>query len=269
MKILKKIGKWFVGTIAVLYLIICVGMYFIQEKILFHPKKLEANYVFNFDQKFEELNIPAEDGKKINGLLLKCDSAKGLVFYLHGNAGALDTWGEIGKKYAAVNYDIFILDYRGFGKSEGEITNEKQFYSDVQCAYNQLKKRYSENNIVIIGYSIGTGPAAMLASENNPKLLVLQAPYYSIVDMMQHTYPFLPDFLLKYKFLTCDFVRKTKAPVLVFHGTSDKVIYYGSSVKLKEHFKPGDKLVTLDGAGHNSLGNNPQLIEEMKQVLAR
>lgn len=243
-------------------------MYFMQEKILFHPKKLDSNYVFHFKQKFEELNIPAEDGKKINGLLLKCDSAKGLVFYLHGNVGALDTWGEIGEKYAAVNYDIFILDYRSFGKSEGEITSEKQFYSDVQLAYNELKKRYTENKIIIVGYSIGTGPAAMLASQNNPKLLILQAPYYNIVDMMHHTYPFIPDFLLKYKFKTCDFIPKTKAPVLVFHGTDDKVIYYGSSLKLKEHFKSGDRLVTLNGASHNNLGNNHQLIDEMKKALA-
>src|SRR4051812_48571689 len=100
MKILKKTAKWLLGITAVLYLIICIGMYFIQETILFHPKKLEANYTFKFDQKFEELNIPSTDGKKMNGLLMKCDSSKGLIFYLHGNGGALDTWGEIGKKYA-------------------------------------------------------------------------------------------------------------------------------------------------------------------------
>jgi uncharacterized protein len=268
MRIVKKISKWLLGIFAVIYLIICVGMYFIQEKILFHPKKLESNYIFKFNQKFEELNIPTEDGKKINGLLMKCDSSKGLIFYLHGNAGALDTWGEIGEKYAAVNYDIFILDYRGFGKSEGEISSEKQFYSDVQFAYNELKKRYNESQIVIIGYSIGTGPATMLASQNNPKLLVLQAPYYSITDMMRHTYSFLPTFLLKYKFETCEFIQKTKAPVLVFHGTNDQVIYYGSSLKLKEHFKPGDRLVTLEGASHSGLNNNVQLREELKKVLA-
>ncbi|MGZ3863104.1 MAG: alpha/beta hydrolase [Bacteroidia bacterium] len=265
---LKKIAKWLSMTLVVFYVIICTGMYFIQESILFHPKKLDANYAFNFKQKFEEFNIPAEDGKKINGLLLKCDSAKGLVFYLHGNAGALDTWGEIGEKYAAVHYDIFILDYRGFGKSEGEISSEAQFYSDIQLAYNEMKKRYNEKNIVVVGYSIGTGPAAMIAANNNPKLLVLQAPYYCMPDMMHNSYPFIPDFLLKYKLKTHDFVARAKAPVLVFHGTNDKIIYYGSSLKLKEHFKPGDKLITLEGEGHSRLGNNLQVISEMKKALA-
>ncbi len=267
MRRLKKIILWAFGIGLSIYVFVCILMYFNQEKILFHPKKLEATYNFEYKNKFEELTINTEDNKKLNGLIFKADSSKGLIFYLHGNAGALDTWGSCSKYYNSLGYDLFILDYRGFGKSEGEIFSEEQFFEDIQAAYNEMKKRYAENKIVIAGYSIGTGPAAMLASKNNPKLLVLQAPYYSIIDMMSQSYPFVPSFLLKYKFETCEYVKNTKAPIYIFHGNADKIIYYGSSIKLKEHLKTGDKLFTLEGEGHSGMNDNKVYQAEIEKVL--
>lgn len=267
MKIIKKIAFWFLGIALFLYIILCAGMYFIQESLVFHPKKLEASFKYDYSAPYEELFIPVSDDKKINGLLFKADSAKGLVFYLHGNAGALDTWGGAYENYVKSGYDFFILDYRGFGKSEGEIYGQEHFYQDIQSAYNELKKRYSEDKITIIGYSIGTGPAAMLASTNNPKRLILQAPYYSIIDMMHHTYPFIPDFLLKYKFKTFEFLQKVKAPVTIFHGDADEIIYYGSSLKLKEHFKKGDTLITIPGFGHNGMNKNEVYLSGLANIL--
>lgn len=78
----------------------------------------------------------------------------------------------------------------------------------------------------------------MLASANRPKLLLLQAPYYSLGDLMHTLYPIVPVFLLKYKFETFRFVEKTEAPVVLFHGNQDEIIYPGSSEKLKAHLKP-------------------------------
>jgi hypothetical protein len=166
-----------------------------------------------------------------------------------------------------MHYDIFMPDYRGYGKSEGEISSEQQFFDDVQSAYDNLKKDYAETRIVILGYSIGTGPAAMLASHNHPKMLILQAPYISVADLSQKSYPFLPSFLLKYKFRTNEFIAKTSAPILIIHGDADDVIYCGSSVKLKESFKPGDKLVILKGQGHNGFTHNAEYLAELKSVL--
>jgi uncharacterized protein len=98
------------------YLLICVVLYFFQEKLLFFPLKLAEDYRFTFDQPFDELFIPANDGKRLNGLLFMVNHARGLVFYLHGNAGALDSWGEVASTYTALGYDVFLLDYRGYGK---------------------------------------------------------------------------------------------------------------------------------------------------------
>src|SRR5918993_5029201 len=110
-------------------------LYFNQEELIFFPTKLPANYTFSFSSNFEERYISTTNGK-LHGLLFKTgtDKPKGLIFYLHGNAGALDSWGEIADTYTNLNYDVFMLDYRGYGKSEGRISSEKQFHDDVQTA---------------------------------------------------------------------------------------------------------------------------------------
>ena len=253
--------------LVVAYVVICIILFVFQEKLIFLPEKLDKNFKFAFNQKFEELNIKAKDGKFLNGALFTSDSSKGLIFYLHGNAGSLNTWGEAAKRYTELKYDVFMLDYRGYGKSEGSIHSQPQFHEDIQIAYDEMKKRYKESKIVVLGYSIGTGPAAYLASTNHPSLLILQAPYYSLTDMMRHTYPVIPTFLLKYRFDTYQYIKECKMPIVIFHGNQDEVIYFNSSIKLKEFLKRTDTLITLNGQGHNRITDNPQYINEVSKIL--
>ena len=252
-----------------IYILLCGLLYFFQEKLIFFPQQLDKNYKFEFGQKFEELNIKATDGKLINGLLFKAGSSKGLIFYLHGNAGSLSSWGDVAKTYTDLNYDVFIVDYRSYGKSEGEINGQNQLFEDSQTAYNELKKSYKEDKIIVLGYSIGTGLASKLASTNNPKLLILQAPYYNLTDMMKQRFSFIPTFILKYKFATNEYLKNCKMPVVIFHGNSDEVIYYGSSLKLKEEFKKQDTLITLNGQGHNGMTDNEEYKIELTKILTK
>jgi pimeloyl-ACP methyl ester carboxylesterase len=130
-----------------------------------------------------------------------------------------------------------------------------------------MKKIFPEDSVVVLGYSVGTGLAAHLAATNHPKLLILQAPYYSLTDIMRHTYPIVPIFLLKYKFHTNEYLKDCKMPVVIFHGDQDEVIYYGSSLKLKSEFKTKDTLITLKGQGHNGMTDNPDYISAIKTIL--
>ncbi|CAM3879642.1 MULTISPECIES: alpha/beta hydrolase [Flavobacterium] len=255
-------------TIALaLYVISCVVLYFYQEKLLFFPEKLENDYQFQFQNTFEEINTEVTDGRLLNGLLFKADTTKGLIFYLHGNAGSLANWGDVTKTYTDLNYDVFILDYRGYGKSEGEIKSQDEIFHDNQVIYNALKKKYNEEKITILGYSIGTGFASKLASDNNPKHLILQAPYYSLTDLMRNTYSILPTFILRYKLETNEYLKKCKMPITLFHGDNDEVIYYNSSVKLNEAFKKQTTLITLENQGHNGMTDNEQYKAEIKRIL--
>ncbi len=249
------------------FTIICGLIYLSQEKLIFHPEQLAKNHKFQFDQKFEELNFKTNDNQLLNALLFKSESSKGLIFYLHGNAGSLNSWGEIAEAYLQFDFDVLMLDYRGFGKSEGEISSQSQLFEDIQVVYNEMKKKYPENKIIILGYSIGTGPAAKLASTNNPKLLILQAPYYSLIDMMKQNYPYLPTFLLKYKLETSKYIQDCKMPIIIFHGDRDNVIYYNSSVKLRQLAKPTDTLIILKGQGHNGITDNPDYLFSIEKLL--
>jgi alpha-beta hydrolase superfamily lysophospholipase len=263
----KKIAIRTIRLLIVFYILICIALFFFQERLIFIPEKLPNDFRFSFNGNFEEINIKTADSKLLNGVLFKADSSKGLIFYLHGNAGSINSWGKVAKTYTDLRYDVFLLDYRGYGKSEGSITSQEQIFGDVQTAYSEMKKKYDENRMIVLGYSIGTGLAAKVASVNNPKMLILQAPYFNLTDMMRHTYPIIPTFLLKYKFQTDKFIRDCKMPVVIFHGDQDEVIYYESSVKLKSLCKESDRLITLGGQGHNGMTYNPEYKAEIEKIL--
>lgn len=252
-----------------IYAAVLILLFFVQEKLLFFPEKLEKNYSFNFAQAYEEINFKTKDGVLLNGLLFKAKESKGLIFYLHGNAGSLASWGDIAPFYNDLGYDIFLLDYRGFGKSGGKMKNQTQAFEDVQLVYNQLKENYLEENIVVLGYSLGTGLATKIAATNHPRMLVLQAPYYSLVDVMQHKYPFIPGFLLKYPFKTNEHIQHCQMPIVILHGDQDEVIYHGSSEKLKAYLKPEDQVVFLKGQGHNGMTDNVDYRQKIKKLLKK
>ncbi|WP_276481825.1 alpha/beta hydrolase [Paraflavitalea pollutisoli] len=251
------------------YLLICCLAYFLQEKLIFYPEKLPDDYRFRFPAAHEELQFTMADGVQLHGVLFKADSSRRLIFYLHGNAGSLAGWGEAADFYTASGYDVFMLDYRGYGKSEGKINGQQRFFDDVQSVYDSLSARYAVRETIILGYSIGTGAATWLAAHNDARMLILQAPYYSLTDMMQHYYPVLPTFVLKYRFETFRFLPQCKMPVTIFHGDADEVIYYGSSQKLSTLFKPGDTLITLQEAGHNNLSDRPDYQEAFLQAVGK
>jgi pimeloyl-ACP methyl ester carboxylesterase len=257
-----------IAVVLSVYIFLCILLYIVQEKLIFFPERLSKSHRFEFSQPFEELNIKATDGTVLHGLLFKSANSKGLIFYLHGNAGSSASWGGVAPTYTRWGYDVFLLDYRGYGKSDGQIESEKQFFQDVQLAYSEMMKRYSENSIIVLGYSIGTGPATKLASENNPRMLILQAPYFSLTDMVKKTVPFIPSFILKYKLETYRYISSCKMPIVLIHGDEDEVIYYESSVKLRSLLKPGDSLITLLGQGHNGMTSNPEYVKAIEDILS-
>lgn len=252
-----------------MYLLVCLLLYFFQEKMIFFPQTLAKNFRFKYYGNFEERFIEMKDGTKLHSLSFKTEAPKGVVFYLHGNAGSLKAWGSVEETFTPLGYDVFIPDYRGYGKSEGSIKSEIQLHEDMQTLYEELKQEYAENEIIVLGHSIGSGMATHLAAQNNPKLLILQAPPYSLPDLVKNTFPFklFPTFLLRYKLETGKNIAAADMPVVVLHGDKDEIVYYGSSLKLKKHFKPGDTLITLEGLGHNNFLETERYRREVSQQL--
>ncbi len=262
------------------YLSICTYFYNIQENLVFAIQKVSNNHQFTFDYEFTEINIAVEDAT-INSLLLQASSKKSdkLIFYLHGNAQTITDAGSEVAIFLQSGYDVFLPEYRGYGKSTGTITSEDQLHNDIQATYNHIKQTYKEENIIIVGYSLGTGFASKLATKSTAKHLILKAPHYSIPDVINHmcnTHPslinniiqFLPiDLILKYKFETNFDLKSCKMPVTIFHGNKDESMYYGSSLKLKKHFKPSDRLITLESQGNLNFDDNKQYKKEILTIL--
>lgn len=268
---MKTFRRALIGLISiavVLYAGLCIWFYTSQEKAIFKTVKHPTSYKYHFDQQFSELNIPMKDGKKLNGILFKANVSKGLVLWLPGGRGMLDSIGRDAQTYTNLGYDIFMLNFRGFGKSEGKIESEAQIDSDLQSVYDFFRKDYQEN-IHVFGYSLGTGPASFLAAKNSPKSLVLIAPYYNFTEFLKQSIPYLPvSILSKYKFPVDEYLMRTKCPVYLIHGDADEKINPQISIRLKELLKPTDKLFLLKGQKHNGFEHNPEYLSALKLILA-
>jgi len=241
-------------TALILYLFSMSFFYFFQERFIFQNEKLESNYSFSFPQNFEEINLRTQDNNTINALLFKTNDPKGVLLYFHGNKGNLVRWGEITSFFTKFNYDVFVMDYRSYGKSTGAF-NEKRMYNDAQICYDYLTTKYAEDEISIYGRSLGCTFAIKTAELNKPKQLILEAPFYNLRDVVKYHYPILPfKFLLKYKFNSADFILKVHCKTTIFHGTKDDVVPFSSGLKLFQ--KSNDQqtsFITVENGTHHDL----------------
>ncbi|WP_439152195.1 alpha/beta hydrolase [Winogradskyella sp.] len=252
-KIQKRKLKKYVIVLLVLYTMIGSALYLFQEKLLFLPTSLEQDFVYEFDHDFEELFLVTEDDVVINALHFKAENPIGVILYFNGNAGDLSQWGKITEKFVDLKYDVFVMDYRTYGKSTDEI-GEIALYNDAQYCYNYLLNQYSENQITLYGRSLGTGLASYLAVNNNPLQLILETPYYSIVDVAKKRFPIFPvKQVLKYQFPNYEYLPMVNCPITILHGTKDSVVPYSSSVKLSELNLDNLEFVTIDNGEHNNL----------------
>jgi len=253
------------------YVLLCAALYFFQERLLFYPRRLPAGYAFQFEIPATERTITTADGTRLSGLLFPVEHPKGLVFFLHGNGGNLADWGTLAPTYTRLGYDVFMLDYRDYGKSAGNIQRQAQLLGDVEAAYTAVTAGYPAGRVVLAGYSLGTGPAAWLATRHPARLLLLHAPYFNMTDMAARTipgWPILPNWLLRYPLPTNEFVRRVAGPVLLFHGDQDEVIPYNSSVRLRALLDAKGQLITLPGAGHTNLLGQPLYQQQIRRLLS-
>ncbi len=263
---MRRFKKIAIGVF-VLYAILVVTAYKFQERLVFFPSKMPLNHTYDFCQNFEEFNLTAEDGAKLNAVHIKQDSSKGVVLYFHGNSGNISHLGHVANLISRKGYDAILVDYRTFGKSSGEMS-EAALKSDAQLFYNHTLTKYDEHDIILYGRSFGTGVATGLAAENTPRKLVLESPFYSAVALGKHRFPFLPvDWLSTFRFPSNEYVQKVSCPVYIFHGTADKVIPYEQAETLHADI-PGTqkKMYTIDGGGHNYLQDSELFKMGMNEV---
>ena len=248
------------------YCAIAGFVYVKQESLIFRPTPLPADYRYEIPD-VTEVGVPVA-GATLSALQLRLPNPKGIVFFLHGNGGNLQTWMTNVDFYRRVNYDLFMLDYRGYGKSTGHVESEQQLHDDVKAAWNQIAPQYAGKKIAFYGRSLGTGLATKLASEIQPDLTILVSPYTSLQAMGDAQYPWLPGFINRYPMHSDQWLAAITRPVVVVHGDRDALIPIAHGETLSK-LRATTEMLVITGAGHNNIHEFPAYLDGLAERLRR
>jgi len=241
-------------TILLIYLLIILGVYYFQTKLIFFPTKLREDYKYQFEEPFQEFWIEEKD-IRLNGLLFlsQTNESKGCVLYHHGNSRNIQHWASYSSDFTSRGWDVFFYDYRGFGKSTGKM-KENFLYKDSKLAYNFIKEKYPKHKIIQYGRSLGTALATRLAKKHpETPLLILETPYFSMSEMARLKMPFLPtSLILTFKLRQDIDIKKVKCPITIFSGTHDELTPHIHSHQLQA-LVPKTSLIIIENGTHNDL----------------
>ena len=259
--------------------LVCLALYgaalallwFKQESLLFAPTVLPPNQVLATAPDIHEVSIEVP-GARLSALHLRLPNPKGVVFFLHGNAGSLESWFVNADFYRRANVDLFMLDYRGYGKSTGRIESEAQLHADVRAAWNLLAPQYAGRKIVIYGRSLGSGLAARLAAEQStsraPDLTVLVSPYRSMAVLAADHYAWVPAWVLRYPMRTDQLIARIHGPLVLVDGDLDQLIAPRHSDALKA-LAPRALQLHIAGAAHNNIHQFDSYLNAFAGLLAK
>jgi len=266
---LKKSALYTIGIFLLGYIAICGYFYFVQESIIFNPRMLNEDAIYEYSFEFQERWFEPEEDVRIHAIhaFTEADSAKGLVMYLHGNRGANRTNSDKYTLFLDNGYDMIYPDYRVYGKSRGDMDNEADLVGDIKHVFEEMAEDYGEENIAIVGYSLGSGVAAQVAEAYDPKMLIMWTPFYSLVDVKDSQFPFLPDGLMRYQLRTDDALKQIEEPVHIFYAGADEVLSIERSLKLTNYLKEGDSYKIIEGQRHGWIYRNPELIVGLNELL--
>ncbi|CAN5857188.1 alpha/beta fold hydrolase [soil metagenome] len=249
------------------YILLIIIVYLVQERFIFKPEKLKQDFIYKYDAPFTELFFDVEPDVRINGLHFTVKNPHGLILYFHGNTRSIKGWARYAKDFFRYNYDVVLVDYRGFGKSTGKRT-ERDMLSDMQFVYDKLVAQYSQQHIIVYGRSLGSGFATKIASDNKPRYLILDAPYFSFKKAIERFLPMLPvRLVLRFHLRTDKWIAQVTCHTYILHGTKDWLIPINNSEKLQELNPKRITLIRIKGGGHNNLPTFPEYHNFIRDIL--
>jgi fermentation-respiration switch protein FrsA (DUF1100 family) len=225
----------------------------LQRKMLFFPAAVLAYTPADVGLAYEDIHIETPDGLKLHGWMIPCPGAPATLLFFHGNGGNMGDRVQNLKGLHEIGLQVFILDYRGYGRSEGT-PSERGLYEDARAAYAHLVSREDVNpeRIAIFGRSLGGAVAVDLASRVSCWRLILESTFSSAPDMASHVLPIVPlGRLMTERFDSASKMDEVRAPLLQFHGTQDEIVPYRLGEKLHQSARQPKEFVPLPGATHN------------------
>jgi len=224
---------------------------FEKRNIYFPEKDIEIDPSY-LSLPFEEVFFKTSDGLKINAWFIPADEAKITFLFAHGNAGNISHRLEKIALFHRLGVNVFIFDYRGYGKSEGE-PDEQGLYLDAKAAYDYLilEKGVNPRDIFLYGESLGGAVVIDLANKQEVGGVITEGTFTCVREMVKVIYPFLPSILFKSKFDSLSKIKNIKAPKLIIHSSEDEMIPFEFAERLFQVAPPPKYLLRLEG-GHNS-----------------
>ncbi len=252
--------KRFVVYSVLIILFIMILPKFIEKGLIFHPDKGNDSITPDaYGIEYDDVTFRTEDGLNLHGWFVpgkksSPDEDLHTLLWFHGNAGNINhRLGNIKMLHERVPVNVFIIDYRQYGRSEGKIS-EKGTYIDAGAALAHLhsRKEINQEKIIFFGRSLGSAVAVELALKEKCRALILETPFTSILEMGKKLYPFLPvSLLLKTKYDSLSKIRNIKVPILIMHGDKDDLVPFEHGKRLYDIANEPKEFYTIPGAGHN------------------
>jgi len=229
-----------------------VILYFMQPKFLYSPVREIPYTPGELGLDFESVAFKSADGMQLNGWYIPADNSQLTVLFCHGNGGNMMHRLDSINLFYNLGLNCFIFDYRGYGSSEGE-PSEEGTYLDVAAAYKWLteKKRISPDNVILFGRSLGGSIAAHLATKVKAKALIIESTFTSYVDIGRKFYPYMPvRWFARFSYRTIDYIKQVNCPVMIIHSRNDEVVPFEFGLELYETANEPKELVEIFGS-HN------------------
>jgi fermentation-respiration switch protein FrsA (DUF1100 family) len=229
-------------------LAISLGM---EDQFLYFPTRTLAAVPADYELEAEELSLEAEDGIRLHGWWIRGDGRRALVFF-HGNAGNIgDRLDRARILHDRFGFDVFLVDYRGYGRSAGR-PSEEGLYRDGRAAYRAaLERGFAPERIVLFGESLGSAVAIRTASDMPCAAVVLETPFLSIPEMARVHYPFVPAFLVRSRFDNGARIAAVAPPKLFLVAERDEIVPPAQSRRLYDLATGQKSFFLIRGAGHN------------------
>jgi hypothetical protein len=243
-------------VVGVFALFFFIGLYFMQDKIIFYQRPLQTDIENWISQTYpdSEITITTDDGIQLHGWLLKKSQPMPLVIYFGGNSEEVSGMAYHFERFAG--YSLLLINYRGYGLSEGQ-PSQRNLFNDAETIFDNISQRQDidPNCIIAMGRSLGTGVAVHLAAHRPLKGVILVSPYDSLIRVTQHH--FWPmKLLLKHPFNAITLAPSITAPMLALVAEQDSLIPPIHSHRLANQWGGSHELQLIKNANHDNIPDN-------------
>ena len=250
-----KVFRAFALAVILLYGAICAVLWIFQRHMIFFPGRIVELTPKDFGSQFESVGVRENSGETIRGWWIPAANPDCALVFLHGNGGNIGDNAEQGVRLARLGCSVLLLDYRGYGESDGKFPSESSVYKDAEASWDYaISRGYKASQIVIYGHSLGGAIAIELACHHSgARELIVESSFTSALEMadsrrLYHLFP-IP-WLLTERFDSLSKLPRIHLPVLFIHGTADQIVPTFMGERLYEAANPPKRLVLIAGGHH-------------------